>query len=216
MAIIANRGIALIENPGMILRRHAKTNDVMHFGLKQKTPVVPALSRCRLASIIKTTATVAIIWITTIATPMAPAISVISVISMITPGQAFADSANSANSEWDKHDEKRYYNLLNELRCLVCQNQSLADSDASLAGDLRDQVKRMITEGANDEEIKAFMTGRYGDFVLYDPPLKPSTYILWWAPFLILIIVLSLLMHTVAKRARSAKHTKTNKDPEAP
>lgn len=199
----------------MILQRHAKTNDVMHFGLKQKTPMVPALSRCRLVPMIKTTATVVIIWIAAIVAPMVPAISV---ISMVTPGQAFADSANSANSansEWDKHDEQRYYSLLNELRCLVCQNQSLADSDASLAGDLRDQVKRMIAEGANDEEIKAFMTGRYGDFVLYDPPLKPSTYILWWAPFLILIVILSLLMYTVAKRARSAKHTKTDKDPEA-
>ena len=122
-------------------------------------------------------------------------------------GVCLVDGADGAPAEPETAvvppwDDKRYYDLLTELRCLVCQNQSLADSDASLAGDLREQVRRMMTEGASDDEIKAFMTERYGDFVLYDPPLKPHTYVLWWAPLFILVLVLLLLARTVVGRAK--------------
>ena len=82
--------------------------------------------------------------------------------------------------------ERRYYQLLKELRCLVCQNQSLSDSDAALAGDLRAEVRRMIDTGAGDDEIMDFMTARYGDFVLFRPRFKAATWVLWLAPFALL------------------------------
>ena len=101
--------------------------------------------------------------------------------------------------------EQRYHNLLHELRCLVCQNQSLAESDAGLATDLRDEVKKMIIEGADDNEIFKFMTERYGDFVLYQPPFKPQNYLLWVAPFLLLLIGLIVLIRNVMRQNRAIK-----------
>lgn len=80
--------------------------------------------------------------------------------------------------------EQRYYRLLEELRCLVCQNQTLADSEADLAEDLRDEVYRMVLVGKGDQEIVHFLTERYGDFVLYRPPLKATTLLLWLGPLL--------------------------------
>src|SRR5690554_6030905 len=83
-------------------------------------------------------------------------------------------------------DEERYKALAEELRCLVCQNQSLADSSAELAGDLRDEVREQMASGRSDEEIKAFLVARYGDFVLFRPPLKETTWPLWAGPFALL------------------------------
>lgn len=83
--------------------------------------------------------------------------------------------------------EARYRALNQQLRCLVCQGQSIADSDADLAKDLKREVRRMILEGRSDAEIKDFMVARYGDFVLYKPPVKASTYLLWFGPFVLLI-----------------------------
>ena len=81
-----------------------------------------------------------------------------------------------------------YQKLIGELRCLVCQNQSLADSDADLAKDLRTEIHGMIQKGQGEAEIVQFLTDRYGDFVLYDPPLKPLTLLLWAGPLLMLIV----------------------------
>lgn len=83
--------------------------------------------------------------------------------------------------------EQCYKKLIDELRCLVCQNQSLADSNAKLAQDLRNQVYKMIRAGQSDKKIKDFMVTRYGDFVLYRPPFKTTTFLLWVGPFIILI-----------------------------
>lgn len=83
-------------------------------------------------------------------------------------------------------DEDRYKALAEELRCLVCQNQSLADSHADLAGDLRDEVREQMASGRSDEEIKHFLVARYGDFVLFRPPLKETTWALWAGPFALL------------------------------
>lgn len=83
--------------------------------------------------------------------------------------------------------ELRYQALTEELRCLVCQNQNIADSHAELAQDLRRKVYEMITAGKNDDEIVEYMTDRYGDFVLYRPPLNPKTMILWLAPLLTVV-----------------------------
>ncbi len=96
--------------------------------------------------------------------------------------------------------EERYHALLNELRCLVCQNQTIAESDADLAKDLRIEVKKMLEEGATDKDIIDFMANRYGDFVLYKPLVKPKTYFLWFGPFIILLAVLLFLIIKLKKQ----------------
>jgi len=83
--------------------------------------------------------------------------------------------------------EKTYKQLVYELRCLVCQNQNLADSHAELAADLREEVFEMVEQGKSRKEIKDFMVARYGDFVLYKPPVQANTSLLWAGPFLILL-----------------------------
>jgi cytochrome c-type biogenesis protein CcmH len=88
----------------------------------------------------------------------------------------------------DRAEEVRFQDLVRELRCLVCQNQNLADSDAMLAKDLRAEVFELMRSGKNDTEIKQFLTDRYGDFVLYKPPVKPGTWLLWFGPLLVLAI----------------------------
>ena len=82
--------------------------------------------------------------------------------------------------------EARLKRLEADLRCLVCQNQTLADSNAPLAEDLRREVRALAVSGKSDAEIRAFLVARYGDFVLYDPPVKESTWLLWFGPFLLL------------------------------
>ncbi|MEM7541422.1 MAG: cytochrome c-type biogenesis protein [Pseudomonadota bacterium] len=96
--------------------------------------------------------------------------------------------------------ERRYEVLIEELRCLVCQNQSLADSSADLAQDMRELVHRMLVEGRSDDEVRQFLVDRYGDFVLYDPPLKVSTIALWSAPAIMLLLAILV----VARVARSS------------
>jgi cytochrome c-type biogenesis protein CcmH len=96
----------------------------------------------------------------------------------------------------------RYEHLTNELRCLVCQNQTIADSNASLAGDLRREVREMIARGDSDADIKRFLTARYGDFVLYDPPLSARTVLLWAAPGLLLLLTVGIVVRTVMRRAK--------------
>lgn len=99
--------------------------------------------------------------------------------------------------------EARYYSLLDELRCLVCQNQTIAESDADLAKDLRDEVKKMLQAGATDSEITEFMVNRYGDFVLYRPPVKPRTWLLWFGPIVFLLIALATLAQVIRKQKRA-------------
>ncbi len=99
--------------------------------------------------------------------------------------------------------EERYHSLLNELRCLVCQNQTIAESDADLAKDLRVEVKKMLEEGATDSDIIDFMANRYGDFVLYKPLVKPKTYLLWFGPFAFLAVVVFILFVIVKKQKKT-------------
>ncbi|OUU74208.1 MAG: hypothetical protein CBC29_08715 [Methylococcaceae bacterium TMED69] len=94
----------------------------------------------------------------------------------------------------NSNQELIFESLLEELRCLVCQNQSLADSGSGLATDLRDEVYQMVLEDNSHQTIKKFLVERYGNFVLYDPPLNPSTSILWFAPFLMAIIAVGLIL----------------------
>ncbi len=97
--------------------------------------------------------------------------------------------------------ELRFKKLIEELRCLVCQNQSLADSHAGLAQDLRNEVYRMVIAGDSDKEIIAYMVSRYGDFVLYRPPVKNTTYFLWFGPFLMLLIAIIVIARVIRLRA---------------
>ena len=96
--------------------------------------------------------------------------------------------------------EQRYQSLIKELRCLVCQNQNLADSNADLAKDLREKTYQMILAGSSDGEIVAYMVDRYGDFVLYRPPVKTSTIMLWLGPFIILTIGLLVVIIVIRGR----------------
>ena len=102
----------------------------------------------------------------------------------------------------DAARQSRYENLTHELRCLVCQNQSVADSNAPLAGDLRRIVRSMIAEGRSDSDVRRFMTERYGDFVLYDPPLSARTYLLWAAPALLVLASLGVAMRVIIRRSQ--------------
>jgi cytochrome c-type biogenesis protein CcmH len=100
----------------------------------------------------------------------------------------------------DPDKQARYERLVRELRCLVCQNQSLADSDADLAQDLRDEVFRIIQNGKSDEEAVAFLVERYGDFVLYRPPVKPLTMLLWAGPALLFAVAGGMAWRQYRKR----------------
>ena len=97
--------------------------------------------------------------------------------------------------------ERRVHDLSSELRCLVCQNQTLADSNAPLAVDLRNQVREQLKSGKSERDVVDFLTARYGDFVLYRPPLKASTVLLWAAPFLLLALGLFLLFLKLRRKA---------------
>jgi cytochrome c-type biogenesis protein CcmH len=96
--------------------------------------------------------------------------------------------------------EERLMNLSRELRCLVCQNETLADSRADLAVDLRNEIREQMKAGKTDQEIIAFLTARYGDFVLYRPPVKATTYFLWFGPFVLLLAGLFVLFRYVRQR----------------
>jgi cytochrome c-type biogenesis protein CcmH len=99
--------------------------------------------------------------------------------------------------------ERRVVKLTSELRCLVCQNQSLADSHADLAIDLKNQVRSQMQSGRSDTEIRDYMVARYGDFVLYDPPFKASTLLLWAGPFALLLLgFVGLAVYLRSRRRR--------------
>ena len=99
-------------------------------------------------------------------------------------------------------DEQRFTDLTKDLRCLVCQNQSLADSSADLAQDLREEIYNEMIAGKSNSEIIDYLVARYGDFVLYRPPLKPVTYLLWIGPALFLIIGVFLAINYLSRRKK--------------
>ena len=113
---------------------------------------------------------------------------------------AFAKEA--APLAQDEAVEKRMVAISEELRCLVCQNESLAGSRADLAQDLRREIREQIRQGKSDQEILDFMVGRYGDFVRYRPPLKGTTFLLWFGPFLLLLAGMAALVIILRRRGR--------------
>jgi cytochrome c-type biogenesis protein CcmH len=102
----------------------------------------------------------------------------------------------------DRAEEVRFQNLTRELRCLVCQNQNLADSEAQLAAELRKQVFDMMQSGKSDAEIKQYLVERYNDFVLYDPPVKAGTLLLWFLPGVLVLIGAGVVFNILRKKSR--------------
>ncbi len=113
---------------------------------------------------------------------------------------AVAKEAEPAAS--DPQVEARMMDLATELRCLVCQNQTIADSHADLAVDLRQQIREMLGKGMSDEQIRRYMTDRYGDFVLYKPPFKTTTALLWIGPGVLMVVAIGSLVAVLRRRQR--------------
>jgi cytochrome c-type biogenesis protein CcmH len=103
----------------------------------------------------------------------------------------------------DNAEETRFRHLAAQLRCVMCQNQSLADSDAPIAHDLRRQVLALMREGRSDEQIRTYLVQRYSEFVLYAPRLRPGTWLLWFGPPVLLVGGLALIAAIVRRRART-------------
>ena len=108
--------------------------------------------------------------------------------------------AQIAQPNEDPQIEARMKALTEQLRCLVCQNETLADSRADLAEDLRREIRKEMKAGKTDQEILAFLTDRYGNFVRYRPPLIPKTYLLWFGPFVLLLFGIAVLYHYLRRR----------------
>ncbi len=120
----------------------------------------------------------------------------------LTPVTGFAKEALPASD--DPALEQRMMNLAGEMRCLVCQNQTLADSAAELAADMREEIRIKMRAGASDTEVIEYVVARYGDFVLYRPPLKAKTVLLWSGPALLLLLGIIVLMRNLARRPKGS------------
>ncbi len=123
-----------------------------------------------------------------------------SILLLLACGISYAKDAPPLAE--DPAVEKRMIAISEDMRCLVCQNESLAGSRADLAQDLRRELRGLIKEGKSDEEIKQFMVSRYGDFVLYRPRMQPTTWLLWTGPFILLIAGVIALIAYLRKRSR--------------
>jgi cytochrome c-type biogenesis protein CcmH len=133
---------------------------------------------------------------------MRRALFFLALLLMLLPAGAWADEAKPLAD--DPALEKRVMALSETLRCLVCQNESLAGSHADLAVDLRQQIREQMKAGKTDKEIIAYMTDRYGDFILFLPPVKTTTYLLWFGPFLLLAAsVAAALIYLRRRRERT-------------
>jgi len=118
---------------------------------------------------------------------------------MAAPG---AWASRSIPTAQDPALEERLFSLASELRCLVCQNQTLADSDAALAADLRQEMREQMQAGASDDQVVQFLVARYGEFVLYRPPFEPMTLLLWLGPALGVAIATGIVVKSVRRRTR--------------
>ena len=119
----------------------------------------------------------------------------------ISPGQAVIEMDQLSSPELSA----RYRHLIEEYRCPKCQNQNLAGSDSPISADLRREIRRMLEEGANDEQISDYLVARYGDFVLYRPRLQQGTYLLWWGPGLFLLVGLSVAGIVISRQRAKAR-----------
>lgn len=128
-------------------------------------------------------------------------------ILMICLLPAFSYAGEAKDLAEDPVLEQRMVNLAQNLRCLVCQNESLASSRSDLAKDLRQEVREKMKQGMSDKEITDFLVSKYGDFVLFDPPMKSYTILLWYGPFALLLIGLVGLVIQLRKRKTATPET---------
>ena len=113
----------------------------------------------------------------------------LALLLALAPCVASAQASDPAPLQFtDRAEEQRFHALVSELRCVMCQNQSLADSNARIAHDLRREVLTLMREGRNDDEIEQFLVARYGEFVLYRPRVEAATWLLWFGPALLLLV----------------------------
>jgi cytochrome c-type biogenesis protein CcmH len=112
----------------------------------------------------------------------------------------------------DHAQELRFQHLTQQLRCPMCQNETLADSNAPIARDLRNQIFQLMQQGKSDDEIKQYLVDRYSDYVLYDPPLKPGTWLLWFGPLLILCGGAGVVLVAIRKRNRAESASSLSAD----
>src|SRR5688572_8489269 len=126
-------------------------------------------------------------------------------LSLLSPlAQAQSTPADAPLQFTDAAEERRFHALVAELRCVMCQNQSLADSNAMIARDLRREVLELMRQGKNDREIKDFLVARYGQFVLYRPQVRSGTWLLWFGPALLLVVGGFVVARIVRQRAGAA------------
>ncbi|NNJ91746.1 MAG: cytochrome c-type biogenesis protein CcmH [Gammaproteobacteria bacterium] len=124
-----------------------------------------------------------------------------SILLVVLLSISFQASARVAAYEFENSNQESTYNdLINELRCLVCQNQTIADSNAELAQDMKRKTHELVMQGKSKKEISDFMVQRYGNFVQYKPPVTSTTYLLWTGPFIILFIGLFILIKIIRNR----------------
>ena len=131
-------------------------------------------------------------------------VAILLVMSSLVPTQA----KEAAPLAEDPLVEKRLIHISEELRCMVCQNESLASSRAELANDLREEVRKLIREDRSDSQIKEYLVTRYGDFVLYKPEVKPLTWVLWFGPFLLLVLAIVGMAYYLRQR-QSAQNSRS-------
>lgn len=129
----------------------------------------------------------------------APRLAVVLALALSAAGASALDANGQLE---DPVLQGRYEHITQNLRCLVCQNESIADSNAPLAEDLRRQVREMLIGGKSDEDVFDFMTARYGDFVRYNPPLDSKTLLIWGAPFITVLIGAAVIVRVVRQRSR--------------
>jgi len=126
------------------------------------------------------------------------------VVSLLLGGVAHAQAIEPMPFK-NHAQELRFQHLTHQLRCPMCQNETLADSNAPIARDLRNQIFRMMQAGKSDDEIKQYLVARYSDFVLYDPPLTSSTWLLWFGPLLILLGGAGVVLAVIRQRSRAPR-----------
>jgi cytochrome c-type biogenesis protein CcmH len=130
---------------------------------------------------------------------------------------AAAVNGVDANGQIEDRDlQARFESITHDLRCLVCQNESIADSNVELAADLRRQVREMLLAGKSDDAIFGFMTDRYGEFVRFKPPLEPKTLLIWGAPFFMLLLGAAIIFRVARQRSRMPLDDEPTPGPPAP
>jgi len=134
------------------------------------------------------------------------------ILALLLTTLTFAASAMEPIDYRDAAEEQRFRALTLELRCVLCQNQSLADSNAPIAHDLRMEILRLMREGKSDDQIKQYLVARYTDFVLYRPEVEPMTWLLWFGPGLLVVIGAAVIFGIVRKRSADAPATLPSND----